>query len=309
MALPAPTHILLHDLNRIVAGYQVEPQLVFQRGLRWINIWKLQHNPEARRLAILGESHGGQRDLLQLADTQGWLEESIRVAHAVNTARVDGAARAAAAAHSILLMKKDWWQLDHSSPEVQIIVTGMLLQVYTNTTYIEMEAHVASRSEWYYWAAMCLEHSPVALAIVAANVNNVYWWALCHNTAPEALAIVLANLDKVCWWALCCNTAPLALDIVAVNLEKVIWVALCRNTAPEAMTIVAANLNMAVWAELSGNPAARALLAANRDKIDWWVMSSNPVLFDMDMPRYRAEVEAVALELSRYTLEPACYFL
>jgi hypothetical protein len=61
------------------------------------------------------------------------------------------------------------------------------------------------------------------------------------------------------------------------------------------------------WEYLSGNPAPEALelLAAHEDKIDWWMLSGNPKLFELvEMLRQNELLEAMQAELDRNYVRP-----
>jgi len=151
--------------------------------------------------------------------------------------------------------------------------------------------------------------NPDAIDILKANIDSedIDWLALSCN--PAAMELLKAKPNKIAWSYLCSNTNPEAIDMLRDKVENeenlsiktyrqkhefsqryINWNKLSVN--PDAIEIIKFALNeenklkdeaqnvkqflKVSWFSLCSNTNAIDLLTANKDKIDWEILSSNP---------------------------------
>jgi hypothetical protein len=220
------------------------------------------------------------------------------------------------------------------------------LSANTNQDAIKiLKAHIDS--EEIDWAA--LSSNPAAMELLKAKPNKIVWANFCSNTSPEAIDMLRAKVENeenlsiktyrqkhefsqryINWNNLSSN--PSAIDIIkfALNEEnrlmtdaqnvkqflKVSWFSLCSNT--NAIDLLTANKDKIDWEILSSNPKAIKLLIKKIEedkdmdmleyyrklppkyKIDWNALSKNPAIFIPLKEIGRAKSATVSRLLTSY---------
>ena len=150
-----------------------------------------------------------------------------------------------------------------------------------------------------------LSSNPNAIDLLKNNEDKINWSSLCLN--PNAIDLLkdkikyeksltdaelnrLKNKDKINWDWLSSN--PNAIDLLLENKDKIYWYYLSKN--PNAINLLKDRIkyeksltnaqlnrleNKIDNEPLSENPNAIDLLKENQDKINWFVLSSNPAIF------------------------------
>ena len=105
---------------------------------------------------------------------------------------------------------------------------------------------------------------------------------------------------RIDWDFLSGNRA--AIDLLKQNPEKINWYFLSTN--PMAIDLLEKNQDNIDWGMLSGNLSAINLLEKNQDKIYWNYLSENSMIFKLDGPAMRKQMQPLAEELIAAVLHP-----
>jgi hypothetical protein len=138
--------------------------------------------------------------------------------------------------------------------------------------------------------------------------NRIWYNAFCYNENPEIMELVKERIeyeirlededieiaDILDWSYLSAN--PSAIDLLKSNIDMIDWVSLSTNTNPRAIDLLRERVkeenkmskkhykiwrNKIDWDVLSGNPIAIDLLRENPHKINWEYLSGNPSAIDL----------------------------
>ena len=147
-----------------------------------------------------------------------------------------------------------------------------------------------------------LSLNPNAIHILEKNMDKIVWDCLSKN--PNAIHILEKNIDKIDWNRLSENVN--AIHILEKNLDKVDWSLLSLNR--NAIHILAKNIDKIDWVYLSQNLNANHILENNLDKIDkinWFSLSKNPSIFQIDYDAMRENGKGIAEEIAKIIWHPS----
>ena len=141
-----------------------------------------------------------------------------------------------------------------------------------------------------------LSRNPNAIDFLKANPKYIDWVWLSSN--PNAIELLKANRAKINWDNLSMN--PNAIELLKANLGKIDWYNLSKNPNPNAIELLKANPKKIKWEYLSENSNSRIIellrekiklennLSSdelddlpNYKKIDWGVLSANPIMIEL----------------------------
>ncbi len=137
-----------------------------------------------------------------------------------------------------------------------------------------------------------LSENPAAIHLLEKNKQNIRWYSLSKN--PSAIHLLEKNPDKIDWTWIFYNTS--AKHIIEQNMHnsssttaytwntwnEVDWTALCMNESKWAIDII----------------------KQNQDKIQWWSLSFNPFIFELDYDFFYRRMDIIRKELIQKTWHP-----
>ena len=143
-----------------------------------------------------------------------------------------------------------------------------------------------------------LSRNPNAIDFLKANPKNIDWvWLSCN---PNAIELLKKNRAKINWDNLSMNPNPEAIELLKANLGKIDWYNLSKNPNPEAIELLKAYPKKIKWEYLSENSNSNIIellkekiklennLSSddlddlpNYKKIDWSVLSANPIVIEL----------------------------
>jgi hypothetical protein len=143
-----------------------------------------------------------------------------------------------------------------------------------------------------------LSRNPNAIDFLKANPKNIDWvWLSCN---PNAIELLKKNRAKINWDNLSMNPNPEAIELLKANFGKIDWYNLSKNPNPEAIELLKAYPKKIKWEYLSENSNSNIIellkekiklennLSSddlddlpNYKKIDWSVLSANPIVIEL----------------------------
>ena len=143
-----------------------------------------------------------------------------------------------------------------------------------------------------------LSRNPNAIDFLKANPKNIDWvWLSCN---PNAIELLKKNRAKINWDNLSMNPNPEAIELLKANFGKIDWYNLSKNPNPEAIELLKAYPKKIKWEYLSENSNTNIIellkekiklennLSSddlddlpNYKKIDWSVLSANPIVIEL----------------------------
>ena len=143
-----------------------------------------------------------------------------------------------------------------------------------------------------------LSRNPNAIDFLKANPKNIDWvWLSCN---PNAIELLKKNRAKINWDNLSMNPNPEAIELLKANFGKIDWYNLSKNPNPEAIELLKAYPKKIKWEYLSENSNSKIIellkekiklennLSSddlddlpNYKKIDWSVLSANPIVIEL----------------------------
>ena len=143
-----------------------------------------------------------------------------------------------------------------------------------------------------------LSRNPNAIDFLKANPKNIDWvWLSCN---PNAIELLKKNRAKINWDNLSMNPNPEAIELLKANFGKIDWYNLSKNPNTEAIELLKAYPKKIKWEYLSENSNSNIIellkekiklennLSSddlddlpNYKKIDWSVLSANPIVIEL----------------------------
>lgn len=178
--------------------------------------------------------------------------------------------------------------------------------------------------DWQYVSA-----NPKAIHLLEQNPEKINWGSLSLN--PNAIHLLEKHPYKIDWLTLSGN--PSAIDLLKQYPEKIIMHFFCRNPNPKVIhflekTAEAEWEDVIDWGVITLNPNALCIIEKNLDKIktgichmshypnnvsfleknphfiDWWFLSMNPGIFELDYEALKTRTGLYRDELLAFTLDP-----
>ena len=128
-----------------------------------------------------------------------------------------------------------------------------------------------------------------AIALLLKNKDKIYLNYLCKNENEEVIGIIRDNKDKIAnWYYLNRNRNPAIFKFILENPDKINWYVFISNE--NSADFINNNLDFFYnklkdfkWEALSKNtnPKILQLLKDNKNRLDWYHLSKNPLLFDV----------------------------
>jgi hypothetical protein len=146
-----------------------------------------------------------------------------------------------------------------------------------NMCFLESYLH---KIDWLY-----LSMNEHAVSLLEKHLDKINWYFLSYNS--NAISLIETNFDKINWFYLSMNKN--AIHILNKNMDKLHFNLYCKNTNANmdiiSKTLKSINDEIMIlnhWLSLSGNPNAISLIKSNKDKINWFMLSKNPNIFEYD---------------------------
>ena len=131
------------------------------------------------------------------------------------------------------------------------------------------------------WASLSL--NPNAIHLLKKYPENINWFMISMNS--NAYDIIISNLDKINKSNLCLNTNKNILRLLLNSFPS--FMEEGPLSANESWIELLNELKLQIphdiyWHTLSLNPSAIHILKENKDKIDWYFISYNTEIFEID---------------------------
>ena len=138
-----------------------------------------------------------------------------------------------------------------------------------------------------------LSRNPNALNLLEANPDKIDWEMLSTN--PSAIHLLEANPDKIDLWWLSYN--PNGLHLLEQKIRDI-------NLNQLYLDIDLDQLYLGIDLEyIFSNPSTirivKTLLELYPDTINWYLLSSNPSIFEIDMKQYKIDITEKANIIDR----------
>jgi len=144
------------------------------------------------------------------------------------------------------------------------------------------------------WSFLALNKSPFVIDLynnikyksyikpnITINNTNThdYWSELSIKNDNISVNLLLNNINKIDWYYLSFNTNDKIIDYMINNLNKIIHLINFRNLSA------------------NHNPKVLKILETNQDKIDWIMISNNPIIFTLDYKKIKNNKQKLHDEL------------
>ena len=193
----------------------------------------------------------------------------------------------------------------------------------TNPHAIYLIEKYPERIEW-----SSLSHNPNAIHILEQNHDKIDFYCLKVNKKTSYLAenfpdkIKDLNWKWICscsndidfikkypqfilWDELSLNEHNDAVELLEANIDKINWKNLSKNKNPKALKLLEENIHLLDdWEELSFNPVAIDILKKYPNKIEWYALSMNESIFELDYQYIKKHNEALHKELIEFFWNP-----
>ena len=149
--------------------------------------------------------------------------------------------------------------IDYLTEHPELIVWDYLS---TNANAISL---LEKNKDKIYIDYLCRNESDETIILIKEFKNNITnWYYLNKNKNEKIFKFILENPDKINWYVFISNENSADfinnnLNFFHNNLKDFKWEALSKNT----------------------NPKILPLLKSNKNKLDWYFLSKNPLLFDV----------------------------
>ena len=182
---------------------------------------------------------------------------------------------------------------------------------YDTTDYIKKHLDKMTQECWH-----ALSKNKYAINILEENIDKIDWKRLSLN--QNASRIIEQNMDKVDWENLSYN--PGAIHILEKNIDKINWHTIVENANPKIEKIIEENIENVmntnnghidqegyenyVWCRFSQHPKLLNMLERNQDKIDYYCLSMNESIFEIDYGALDSRISIFKEELIGYAWNP-----
>ena len=156
------------------------------------------------------------------------------------------------------------------------------LALNTNPRALRLLFEVAGADPYRFGAHLSMNHSKEAMDIVTGPLGRPAPLFMAAN--PFASAYILSNISRFS------SEASRGLSL---------------NSNPSVVALLRARPADVCLRIASRNPGAIDLLRHNVDKIDWFRISSNPSIYELDYARMRAEMAPLRTELLARVMHPS----